>query len=349
MTSKRNGPRGTGPAPSSTTEETPISGAPEAYSPTPFDPTILVFKYAPWITRDMQGIYFGMSDVEYHLDPVVGGSVSSSLLRKMVPPKGTAKHGLYYLTAEREEHGYFDLGSAVHTGLLCTGKTVTLVEGKSWQSNAALAARQAAYDKGEVPLLQKEIELADAMVAAVLDDDDCAALFAPGSGTAELVVIWEDPETGVMCRAKLDWVPNYATKMKVVDVKTKAGNADPGSVSTVIEQHGYHQQLAFYISGIEQLIALGLLPPVDSIEAFLVIVGKNAPHVPYARPMDEESIEIGRVQIRKALHVYRDAMETGTWPGYTDPNATGLPYWAKSRFQHQHVFEHIYDVPEDSW
>jgi hypothetical protein len=97
------------------------------------------------------------------------------------------------------------------------------------------------------------------------------------------------------------------------------------------------------------LITLGRLPPVEVIEAFLVIVGKDAPHVPYARLMDEESIEIGRVQIRKALHIYRDATETGVWPGWTDPNATGLPYWAKRRFEHDHVFDHIYDVAEDTW
>jgi hypothetical protein len=318
----------------------------EFVEPTPYDPTILVFKHVPWITEP--GIYEDMSDVDYHLDPVVGGSVSSSLLRKMIPSKGTAKHGLHYLTAEREEKGYFDLGSAFHTGVLGTGKTVVEVKAKSWQGAAAEAARRAAYARGDVPLLTKEIALAEAMVKATLADPECAELFTPGAFTAELVIVWEDPASGVMCRAKLDAIPNYVAHLRVVDVKTIAGDADPDSVCRFIERFGVHQQLAFYMSGVEALVALGLLAPVETISAFLVAVGKDAPHVPLARPVDSESIEIGRVQIRKALNVYAIAKATGVWPGYDDPKQTpvGLPHWSKTRFEYEHERLNIYDIEE---
>jgi len=151
-----------------------------------------------------------------------------------------------------------------------------------------------------------------------------------------------------MCRAKLDAVPDYVRTMRVVDLKSVAGNADPDRVCQFIAQFMTHAQFAFYSSGVEALIALGLLPPVDVIEAFLVAVGKDAPHVPLARPMDAESIEIGRVQIRKALDTYATARDTGVWPGFVDPKHTsvGLPHWAKTRFNYDSI-DGVFDTAED--
>ena len=352
MVKRQTGPADSGARPSlhhlkaaTVTHDDPQT-AHEAYSPTSHDPTILAFRYAPWITTP--GIYLDMSDVEYHLDPVVGGSVSSSLLRKMIPPRGTARHGLHYMQAKREEKDYFDQGSAFHTGILGTGKTIVEVEEKSWQTKAAISARRAAYARGAVPLLTKECELVAAMVKATLDDSECAELFTPGTFTAELVIVWQDPATGIWCRAKIDAIPDYSRHLRVVDAKTVAGDAAPDRVCQFIEQFGVHQQLAFYMTGVGALIALGLLEPAETISGFLVAVGKDAPHVPLARPVDDESIEIGRVQIRKALDVYATAMDTGIWPGYADPKHTpvGLPHWAKTRFEYQHNNEHIYDVED---
>jgi hypothetical protein len=268
----------------------------------------------------------------------------------MIPPKGTARHGLHYMKAKREEQGYFDQGSAFHTLVLGTGKTIIEVKEKSWQTKAAAAARQSAYADGDVPLLTKEIELVTAMTAATLDDPECARLFTPGTFTAELVLVWVDRATGLMCRAKLDAIPHYDRTLRVLDLKSVAGNADPDRVCQFIAQFMTHAQFAFYITGVEALIELGLLAPVDTIEAFLVAVGKDAPHVPLARPVDDESIEIGRVQIRKALDTYATAMDTGIWPGFDDPKHTsvGLPRWAKTRFNYDSI-DGMFDTAEDLW
>jgi hypothetical protein len=295
-------------------------------------------------------MYEGMSDEEYHSDPVVGGSVSSSVLRQMTPPEGTPQHAWYYLTAERKEKTYFDLGSAFHTGILGNGREIEVLPAESRRSNAVQATEKKARLAGKIPLLPKEAELVRAMVAATRAHPEFARLLTPGTFTAELVIVWEDPATGVMCRAKLDAVPHYVGDMLVIDAKTKAGHADPGSVSAMVAKHAYHQQIAFYIAGVRAMIARGLLAPVETITPLLLVCGKEPPHVPLCRPMVDCDIEMGERQIRKALDLYATCQATGEWPGYDDPRSTkrepiGVPVWYRTRF-HNDFIDGVYDVED---
>lgn len=276
--------------------------------------------------------------------------MTSSLLRKMTPPDGTAAHGLHYLTAKREEQTYFDVGSAYHILVLSKGAEIIEIEAEDWRTKKAREERDAAYATGRIPLLSKDARVVRAMHAATMEHHECRVLFEPGAFTAEVVIVWRDGTTGLMCRSMLDAIPDYAHRMRVVDLKTRAGHADPRSVASSIGKYRYHQQFAFYLSGIEVLIALGLLPEVADIEPFLVVCGKDAPHIPLARPVDTASIEIGRVQNRKALDVLALAMASGQWPGYDDPAETpepiGIPYWDKRRFEYD-LRDGLYDTTEE--
>ena len=69
--------------------------------------------------------------------------------------------------------------------------------------------------------------------------------------------MWQD-ESGVWCRALVDWLPDVAPggRLIVADYKT-AASADPDTWARAAASYGYHQQDAWYLAGVE---ALGLNP-----------------------------------------------------------------------------------------
>ncbi len=288
----------------------------------------------PWITEP--GVYAEVTPEDYLRDPVVGGSVTSSVLRMMTPPEFTPAHARHYLDHGREPKGYYDVGSAYHTRVLGRGGKIITVDAYDWKTKAAREVRDAAYAAGDIPLLAREVPVVDAMYAATMAHPDCSRLFAPGTFTPELVIVWRDEPTGLMCRAMIDAVPDYDAHMLMIDLKTKAGHADPGSVSTSMAKYSYHQQLAFYRSGV---LARGL---AETVTPVLVVCGKDAPHVPLCRPVEEDAIRMGEVCNRKALDLYATCLASGQWPGYDDPDSPertplGLPGW--KRYQYRAALE----------
>lgn len=277
-------------------------------------------------------MYPDVTPEEYQRDPVVGGSVTSTVLRLMTPPEYTPAHARHYLDAGREPKGYLDVGSAYHTRILDVGGEIVEIVASDWKTRDARDARDAAYAAGNIPLLTREVAMVAAMTDATFAHPDCSRLFERGTFTAELVIVWEDVATGVMCRAMIDAVPHYDTDMTMIDLKTKAGNADPASVSTSVAKFNYHQQFAHYIAGVR---ALGL---AETITPVLVVCGKDAPHVPLCRPVDDDAVSVGGVCNRKALALYARCRASGRWPGYDDPDTPerapiGLPGWKRYQFR----------------
>lgn len=296
---------------------------------------------APWYVTP--GVYPEVTPAQYHAAPIIGGSVTSSVLRKITPPEFTPAHARYYLDAPREEKGYFDVGSAYHVAVLGRGGDVVSTVADDWKSPTTRAWRDEQYALGKIPLLQKDLKVVSAMHTATMAHPDCARFFEPGTFTPELAIVWRDERTGLLCRAMIDFVPDYGMHMILGDLKSKAGNASPSSVSKSMADYGYHQQLAHYRTG---ALALGL---AETVTPVLVVCGKDAPHVPLCRAVDMESIEIGEVCNRKALDLYAACLESGMWPGYDDPGTEhqpiGLPGWKRYQFRAARG-DGVYDVQE---
>jgi PDDEXK-like domain of unknown function (DUF3799) len=300
--------------------------------------------FKPWITEP--NIYPRITNAEYHADPVVDGSVSSTVVRLMTPPKGAPALARHYLDQGREPKGHYDLGSAFHADLLGIGAEIVEVKAKSWQTKCAQEERDAARAAGQTPLLTAEVEAIRAMVEAARVHEITGPLFEPGMFTAEFVLVWRDPETRLMCRAMIDGVPHYDRRMLLVDLKTTGGDSDPDSLSQAIARFKYHQQFAFYEAGAR---ILGL---AEEIVPFIVYISTKPPHIITARPVGARSLDWGHRQNRAALHQYARCLETGRWPGYDDPRNHAelrpieIPRWAEYAFERADQAG-LYDPPEE--
>ncbi|WP_416906210.1 PD-(D/E)XK nuclease-like domain-containing protein [Micromonospora echinospora] len=200
------------------------------------------------------GVYAGITDTAYHLDPVPGGSLSSSGARRLLPPSCPAlfRHWRDNPQPPKRE---FDLGHAAHTLVLGAGPQIVEIEHDSWRTNAAKDAAAEARDAGKVPLLTKDFEVVQAMAAALRDHPTAAALLRPEGGRPELSAFWIDPETRIWCRLRTDWLDvSRPGRLIVPDYKTCA-SAAPDDLQRAIWDHGYHQQADWYLGGLR---ALGL-------------------------------------------------------------------------------------------
>lgn len=256
----------------------------------------------------------------YHADRT---SISSSGLRALLAPGCPAqfKYDRDHPQAPKKE---FDLGNAVHAEVLGEGHDIVEIEYPDYKTGAAQAAKREAYAAGKVPLLPKEKLQVEAMAAAIRQHPTAGPLFAPGTGIAERSLYWTDPETGIRCRARPDWLKELPGLTLCVDLKTIRAS-DPETVSRAIREHAYHQQDPFYIDGIS-----AVLQPED-VRFLFVFVSKQAPYLITVRELTDQDRDIGRARNQHALRIYAECTATDTWPDWTGPVTEipqiGMPTW----------------------
>jgi hypothetical protein len=254
---------------------------------------------------------------DYHRDPVEGGSLSSSGARKLLSPSCPAlfKAWLDGQTSSNAEH--FDVGRAAHAEVLGVGDPIEIIDAPDWKTKAAREQRDAAYAAGHTPVLVDQWTAIQAMATRLREHDVAGPLLAPDAGKAEQTIVWQDPTTGVWCRALVDWLT-----WLVADYKTSA-TVDPDSVARSCASYGYHKQLAWYVEGAQ---AVGLDVP-DT--ALLIVQMKTPPYLVATYQVHPDDLGRGHEFNRKARDVYRACTAANHWPGYADDRVLPLqlPAW----------------------
>lgn len=277
---------------------------------------------APELIISEPGVYPDMPDHVYHRDPVFGGSLSSTGARKLLPPSCPALFR-HWLDHGQPSNPAFDIGHGAHELVLGVGGGIREIDAADYKTKAAREARDAAYAAGQTPLLPHEHEQVKAMAAVLREHPIAGALLDPTTGDAEQTLVWVDDETGVWCRARLDFLRNRAPgRTIVVDYKTTT-SADPDSIRKSVHSYGYHQQDPWYLDGV---VALG----VDPEPAFVfVFQAKTAPYLVTVVELDEPARAAGRAANRRARQLYAECSEACRWPGYSsDIELISLPPWA---------------------
>lgn len=166
-------------------------------------------------------------------------------------------------------------------------------------------------DRGSPPDPDIHVLGADDM-AAVLGMRDAilahprARTLVEGAGGAELTGIFEDPETGVLCRIRPDRLVERAGML--VDLKTTR-DAAPWAFPGDAERRGYFRKLAFYRRGLR---ALGWPYQASAV----IAVESAAPHDLICYLADEAGLDAADREVTRLLRQFAHCTETDTWPGY---------------------------------
>lgn len=285
--------------------------------------SVLAAPFTPDITEP--GVYDIPVD-EYHLDPVVGGSLSSSGARMLLSPSCPAK-----FRYEQDHRGeappkrHFDIGHAAHQLVLGAGPDLVVVEAENYRTRAAQDAQDEAHARGAVPLLTHEHDQVQAMAAALREHPVAGPLFSPERGTPEVSLIWYDGPTGVTRRSRFDWLPHPGRgRLIIPDYKTCA-RGDLDTLTRAMHQHGYHLQADYYLAGAQ---ALGL---AGTDAAFVFVAQEKTP--PYLVTIfepDSIAMQIAAAKNRRALQIYAWCTENDHWPAYHEGIALlALPPWVE--------------------
>lgn len=266
------------------------------------------------------GVYDLPDDV-YHGDPVPGGSLSSTGARKLLPPSCPArfKWDLDHPTPYKKT---FDIGHAAHKLVLGVGPELVCVDRPRWDTKEVKAEVAAIRAAGAVPLKADEYAQVQGMADALRRHPFAGALFNPAAGKPEQSLFWVDDETGIWCRAKLDWQPfAHSGRMVVPDYKSTT-SADPDHIRRTVGTYSYHCQAAWYLDGI---VALDL---AEDPAFVFVCQEKNPPYLVTVVQIDDDAEQVGRERNRRAIDTYRRCQETDEWPGYSsDVEVISLPAW----------------------
>jgi hypothetical protein len=258
-----------------------------------------------------------LTDEEYFAPGLAGATLSASGAKVLLKPGGPARFHHQRQTGAVEIKREFDIGHAVHTLVLGAGPEPvpfvgTGADPEAWRSNADKAAVAAIRAEGKVPLKQSDFETATAMAVAVRKHPIGGKLLT--SGRPERALIWQDGTTGVMCRAKADWLRVDG----IADLKTTE-SAAPEALSKAVHNYGYAIQAAFYLRGFRAAAAASR----DPFFAF-VAVEKTAPHLVHVHQLSARALAYGDRKVSEALEIYRDCTASGHWPGYPDDEITEI-------------------------
>ena len=274
------------------------------------------------MTAREPGVYEDVPDTDYHHDQV---SLSSSGARTLLNDSPAR-------FAYDREHGSgpkrtYDLGHAAHRLVLGAGSELVEVEHDNYLTKAAKEAKADAYAQGLVPLLSKEMRVAEAMAAKVRSHPVAAMLLE--AGRPEVSLYWTDEASGVQLRARPDWLPARPGRLIITDYKTTV-TAHPKKFARKAADYGYHQQAPWYIDG---AIALEL----DEDPAFVFIAQeKEPPYLVSVVELDAAAIAEGRRLNRQAIDLYAQCVEDNEWPGYGDGvELLSLPAWAAPRIEEE--------------
>lgn len=159
-------------------------------------------------------------------------------------------------------------------------------------------------------------------MATSLRSNEMFADLVENATAKEISGIWQDKNTGVICKMRGDlFVDEYSA---IVDVKSCV-DASPAGFLRAIVSNGYHIQGEFYLQG---ATANG-----QHYQNFLfACVESQAPYFTAIYQLSTEFLGLARAQINVLLDLYRECEESGMWPGYSTEMVTlEPPKWLKEK------------------
>jgi Phage tail sheath protein FI len=142
------------------------------------------------------------------------------------------------------------------------------------------------------------------------------------TGTAEDSIFAVHPEFNLPVKIRTDWRTQIDGLRVVIDVKS-CEDARPEAFARDAWKYGYFQGAAWYCD-VHEWAGLG------HVDLYLLLALEKAGPGIKIYEVQEDVLEIGREQHRKAMALYAHCKAVGEWPSYsTDIEPLVPPSWAK--------------------
>lgn len=257
-------------------------------------------------------IDYAMPEADYHQRP----ELSSTGARQLLDSPARFR---YWADNPQPPKAAFDVGAAAHSKILGVGSGTIVYPDEHLTPSGNVSTKAATVEwareqraAGLVPIGRVDADRVDAMAEAVLADPDARDVLEAISGRE--VTIIADVE-GVPTRARFDMYD----RTRAADLKT-GRDASPSGFNRSVAKWGYHFQCRWYADAHEAETG-------GQLESFpLIIVESAPPHLVGVYDLDHMYNEKAGERCQKARRIYRECVETGTWPGYGRTTLTAPPW-----------------------
>lgn len=277
------------------------------------------------------GIYPGVEEHVYRS----WRAVSQSSLKPLDRSPAHARHEA--ITPRESET--FDLGSAIHACILEPDELETRfsvrppgIDGRT-KEGKVLMAEWKAEAEGKVLVPQRDAwETLLGIRDTVLEHDHALDLLTC-QGHTELSIVWEDPDLGVLCKARADrfcepTVGACSGWPTLVDVKSTQDGSVRGFGKSMVN-FDYGVQAASYKRGMETL------SPGFDVRFLFLCVEKAAPYGVSIFEPDIVWMDYGLRRYLGWLEQWKKCEKEERWPGYPDDvQVIEAPEWISKRLEY---------------
>lgn len=243
--------------------------------------------------------------------------------------KRSAAHAQEAMLHPKEQTPALFLGQAIHTAVL---------EPEKFHEQYVVPPKVDRRTKaGKTIWLQFEEDNPDKLLMKPEDYDACQSirssierhslanrLVSTEGAKREATAVWDDPVTGLRCKARIDLITRWEGWTVVVDLKSTI-DASPRGFPREVGRYDLAFQAAWYIDGINTIAPLE--------RRFLWIAAeKKGPFAVAVFEPDIATIDSGRRDYRRCLKQHKQCLDSNSWPGYGDlaVHELTLPPWAMS-------------------
>lgn len=256
------------------------------------------------------GIYPGIPELIYHASPELSASGAKTLLHSPARFDYERKHG-------RLASGAMDFGTLVHALVLRSHDERIVVS--PFDSMRTKAAQEWAGDmeaESRIVVSAKDVRRAIAVAKAVRAHPLAGAILS--EGRPEVTLRWDDPETGVPCRGRIDWLRPNA----IVDVKTvgRYGGSELDPFGRQAASLDYPLSAANYVAGVAALTG-------ETLPFITIAVEVDEPHFITVSQYDETDLLAGHERMREAIAEFQRRTESGQWVDPPQIETVPVPQW----------------------
>lgn len=283
----------------------------------------------------MQGFHT-LTPREYHADPAPAPSLSSTVAKVMI--QQTPRHAWLMHPRLGGEADSSDptrpaeIGSAAHAIITGVGEKVVVIDGDDYKKKDAKEARAAAYEAGHIPILQPDLEKAEALAKTVRERIDIVLPGMVAGAKGEQVILWQDA-AGVWGRGMIDlW---HEGSLTAYDVKSVTSDLSDRAIANRIVG-GWDIQAGLYMRGLTTLMP----ESAGRIKWRWIVVEQSPPHEVRVIEADRTTLEIGDRKAAMAISKWAHCLVHDNWPGYPPTIKTiEYPTWELSRWEEREIDE----------
>lgn len=264
------------------------------------------------------GIYFDVRFEDYKSWPAINNSV----LKILSDDRRCPAHAKFYMDNGRPDTPALAFGRALDCFILEPTRFVELYNvcpdcDKRTKEGKAIAAEfESAKQPHQEIITQSNYTDIIAIASSVMQSQ---AMRLIRGGKSQVCLVWIDDETGLTCKARLDY---WQESIPMITDLKSTQDASPDGFGFDVFKYGYYQQAGFYCMGAEKLTGYDTCFAIFAIE-------KDEPFVHSTFELGPKTIQAGRNAARSALRKYKECLDSGTWPQYSDKIVMlDMPSWA---------------------